>query len=205
MKMKNKILIIGLLFIILFLSGCVELSEIEEKATSKLSEIKEKTEIGLSENHGVDQGITINEFFGKNITKYSEKIISGKIECTSGECPEVNFVLDTKEKDCYFCDVYKIRGDDFSFHYGGGGGFDSFFGCTKKWDGPFVGIGGFKVLEKTENILRIQGNTEMRISQKSKICDRTRDPECDDTTYGTCSEEDYSYKSIRTIEMVFKP
>jgi len=173
---------------------------------SNIQELKEKTEIKLSErNQIVDQGITINQFFGKNITKYSEKIVSGRVECISGLCPEIDFVLDTQEKNCYFCDVYKIRGDDFAFHYGGGGGFDTFFGCMTKWDGPYVSEDGFKVIEKTPDLLRVRGDTRTLLSLKSTLCNKTKDPDCNDQTYGNCAEEDYSYNSIRTIEMVFMP
>ena len=72
----------------------------------------------------------------------------------------------------------------------------------KKYDGPVMD--GFEVIEKNEDTLKVRGNIEFYYSQESMPCDKEKDPECDDMTYGTCAESDYSQVSIRTVEMVFR-
>ena len=169
---------------LLLLAGCAQLDMLPENTA--------------------EQGQTINEFFGKEILTYTEETISEKIECVSGDCPESEPELKTVEKDCYFCDVSKIKGNELRLIHdkGQSGSQDFSFGCLRKYEGPVMG--GFEVVEKSEDLLKVRGDIEFYFSQKSMHCDKEKDSECDDMTYGSCDGEDYSQVSIRTVEMVFK-
>ena len=180
-------LVLLLLINVILISGCIELKE------------------QLSQHTASEQGQTINEFFDKNIVKYTERIVSERIECISGECPESEPELKTVEKDCYFCDISKIKGNRLELIHdkGQSRSQDASFGCIKNYDGPVME--GFEIIEQNDEILKVRGDIKFYYSQKSTHCDREKDPECDDATYGNCAGEDYSQVSVRTVEMIFKP
>ena len=153
----------------------------------------------------VERGPTINDFFGEEIESYTETALSETIECLSGDCPSSEPSLGSTEKECYFCGSARIEGGELSLHSVRGQSLaqDASFGCIRRYEGPVMN--GFQVVEETPSSLRVRGEVDFYYSQKGTHCDREKDPECVDATYGSCDGGDYSQVFTRTIEMVFAP
>jgi hypothetical protein len=138
--MKKEILILS----IIFLSGCTLNQSIDEYMDS------------TNNNEAV---VSINNYFNENITSYSEQLIGYYMDCLNGSCPQENPDYDIKIKECWFCEneYNGVKGGNFMVAMGPTGGSDSFAGCTKQ-NYMHETFGEFKILEKTDNKIRVQIN-----------------------------------------------
>ncbi len=152
------------------------------------------------------QKISINTYFNSTILDYNEVNISEFTECISGICEKSDFLEEYFIRDCYFCDInilniennkLELESDRFS-----SGSSDFFAGCKKDYSGKE--INGLDIIEINPQKIVVRGEISTYFSQKSFICDRNIDVECDDIIYGSCSGPDFEQKYIRTVELIFE-
>ncbi len=147
--------------------------------------------------------ISINQYFNETIQNYNHTIINITSVCLSGDCSEYKDNTQypvSQIKQCYFCNS-EILGKDmlhlYSSKYSSGSS-DVSFGCLKKFTGD--DIEGLRIIEKTNDKIVFRGFLTHEFLQKSIICDRNSDPECDDQVYGKCSGLDYSIEFKKEVE-----
>jgi hypothetical protein len=179
----------GLIVFLLFF-GCTSIEQSSEE-----SQLKNKSE-----------NISLNYFFGNEIIEYKEINLSQKTVCIDGNCPLVEFEEKTFTRDCYFCDlnildVKNLRLELESSRYSSGSS-DFFAGCQKKYSGKEMS--GFGIISIDENKIIAFGKITTYFSQESFVCNKEKDPECDDMVYGKCSGPDYGQKFIRDVQLVFE-
>lgn len=133
-------------------------------------------------------GTTINEHFGQEITAYDETVLSVRMECESGICPDPAPRTETVQRPCYFCDFTHFEGDAFPLLTEGTTGSDTLANCQQRNAGPF--IDGLAVKERTPERVVLAGEVLYRSQQTS-------------LQPGACERPDYKYTLIQEVEWVF--
>jgi hypothetical protein len=194
---KNLILLFCVFLLMIVVTGCdSDFSGFKNNIESKFKE-------GIHNYPLQEESISINEYFGLNISNYEEVFIDGQTECLEGNCPVYSFENKTYIKKCYFCDVPILKTDtlDLISEHMQSGSSDTSFGCNKKYSGEEKK--GFEIIEKSNNSLKVRGKIITYFTQTSLVCDKMKDPECDDSVYGKCDGEDYKQKFIREVYLIF--
>jgi hypothetical protein len=138
--------------------------------------------------------IPINDFFGENITTFTQATLYAKFNCMSGKCPEINIPYAPVEKDCWFCRKALIEGSTLNIRSDGDKFLMNYTGCYKNYTTNIMD--SFEIISQNETILVARGETIDKISKINTGCESGCDKRCE--------EPEYSYTLVRGVELVFE-
>ncbi len=164
------------------------------------------SEIQMNNHYDYEERTSINDHFGENITSYQIEFVKGESECLGGTCKADNFDEKTTEKDCYFCKSALITENkkrlELTSDRWQSGGMDASFGCVKKFSGEEKN--GFDIISISDYEIKAKGKISTYYSQNGTKCDKVKDPDCSQSTYGNCAGGDYSQKFTREVILIFE-
>lgn len=118
--------------------------------------------------------VSINDYFGVNISSFHYKVINQSITCVNGSCPAPQVSVKGVTLQCNFCASNNtgIVGDNFRVLFGRGGWADMSSGCTTAVDTYEVtGLFDIISINSTDLIARVTRGGHVKKSGSS--CDET--------------------------------